>query len=288
MSATIDKQRILPFLYIITILNNRIQGLDNNYNLPEISATDENLISTILLVNQSTNLDFYKIKSHSEIIEYQTKAREILNNTILTNNESTIVDEVYLIKNSNYSDIKILSNEELILSSFVKDTLKRINIPTRDIENWLKSPDYVRVFENTYSKNFLCTKKVKLMTGVEKIIFYHITKYMNQFDVNSLFIYNFRIFPDLLNNPIRFFLDILDNYGNDIITDKGKSRFILQENSKSLQLPNNMPKKKGLICTQFTGYNGLNTKLNIRENTIYFVYSIDTSNYILDYKNNIV
>jgi hypothetical protein len=291
MSATIDKQRILPFLYIITILNNKIQGLNNNYNLPEISAADENLISTILLVNKCTNLDFHKLNSQSEIIEYQTKAREILNKNILTNGESNIVDEIYLIKNSNYFNTKILANEKFVLSELVKDTLKHINIPATNIESWLKSPDYVRVFENTYSKNFLCTKKIKLMNGVEKIIFYHINKYLNHSDVDSLFIYNYRNFPDMLNNPIRFFLDILDNYGNDIITDKGKSRFILQENSNSLHLPHAKPEnnnKNGMICTQFSGSNILNTKSNVRENTIYFVYSVDTTKYILDYKNNIV
>jgi hypothetical protein len=288
MRATIDSK-----LIAILFLMNEINRLKNNIeeaSLP-IATEDENVIKTVISeIEIKYDLAFDCVQSKNDALEYE----QALSNYVsyILNEESENIyneDEIHLMKKSKSINNTSLKEYDFNFSDHITDVLSGVKISSTGISDWLKNPDFIELFESNEVENYLCTKRVKLFNRAEYIIFYHATKkdksQQKELDLHSLFFIHYKNYSDMLSNPIRLFLFLLDNYGLEIECEGKVSRFVIEANSEQLKM--NLPANT-LSYGQMQGKHIFNYDKKEMSNLIIFSYGIDLNKYLSDFNNNMI
>lgn len=275
---TIDKQKQLTaILYILTELYNFRVGLKNDNIAVNVDIDIKNEV--IKEINSKFGLDFHNVKSLEDRLKYEEFVNKYLTLVLNSNKNPNIDDEINLLKKTVSINPKEIRFKKPKIDKPVLDFLKIVKISTVGINSWFENPDYIKLLKTDEKLDYICTKKVKI-NGVSKILLYHISDDLFNTEINSLFILNFIKFDDMLNNPIRLFLYVLNEYGVDIKINNTTKKFHLSIDSPANQIEFlNLPKTH-IVSGYFLG------KQNPKDNYKYtFAYAINIKEYTEDYIN---
>ncbi len=288
MNRTIDSK-----LIAILFLMNEMSRIKNRLEVSTPVRVEDKSDVTLIIqeIKKQYNLNFDEVRTEDEAYAYDIALGKYLSKVLSESQPIYNDDEVKLIEKafnadpSNFKDIDI----KLEHDNHFHEVLKSINISSNGIYSWFKKPEYVHVFESSDSKNFLCTKTVRRTNGVKLIMFYHMHKdtkdIEEKYNISTVMFVPFAVFEDMLNNPVRLFLYLLDKYGIEITTEGGKkTHFLIEVNANQI----NWNVSNG---TSYFYINGKREYDNVRkemDNIFIFCYGINIDEYLKDYKNNTI
>lgn len=288
MNITIDSK-----LTAILFLMNEMSRIKNKLEA-YIPARVEDKSNVRLIVDEIKNmysLNFNEIKTEEEADAYDIALgkylSKVLNDSqpIYNDDEVKLIEKAVNVDPSNFKDIDI----KLERDNHFHEVLKGVNISSNGIYSWLKNPEYVQVFESNYNKNYLCTKTVRKTSGVKLIMLYHMNRDPNdikeRYEIPTLLFVPFSDFEDMLNNPVRLFLYLLDKYGIEITTEDGrKTHFLIEVNANEI----NWNVSKGTSYFYINGNREYDNVKKEMDNTFIFCYGINIDKYLYEFKNNMI
>lgn len=288
MKATIDS-KLIAILFLMNEIN-RLKNKIEEASLP-IATEDENVIKNVISeIEIKYDLAFDSVRSKNDALEYEQALSKYV--TYILNEDSENIyneDEILLMKKSTSINNTSLKEYDFKFSHHISDILNGVKISSTGISEWLKNPDFIELFESNEVENYLCTKRVKLFNRTEYIIFYHAAKndksQQKELDLNSLFFIHYKNYSDMLSNPIRLFLFLLDNYGLEIECENKISRFVIEANSEQLKI--NLPANT-LFYGQMQSKRIFNEVKKEMNNLIIFSYGIDVNKYLSDFNEKMI
>jgi hypothetical protein len=288
------KQNIDAKLIAILFLMNEVSKIKNNLmetSTPKVIEDNNTIDEVIADIDDKYNLAYKNIKNPDQARQYELALSDYITYILRSNNKIYNEDEINLMQKSKNIDNSSLNNFRFTYanSDFVRDIFNCTKTSSSGIRSWLISPDYISLFESNKIKNYLCTKKIKKISGEELILFYHISqgpnKQVNEGELTSIFFVHYNYFKDMLSNPVRLFLFILDNYGLEIEC-KGKiSHFIIETFYENLNMKMS---DKGRSFGQIQSRNVYNDNTRENNNLIIFSYGIDIDKYINEFNKRMI
>lgn len=272
------RKSMVAILYIMTELYNQRLGLNNSIAAKDVDPTVKAEI--IREINALSGLNYNNLITDEDKMKYEISISNYM--TQLLNrfkDRSRINDEIELLKKSVSVDTKELKFHNIKLSESVIDCLKDIKISLIGINSWLEKPDFVMLFKTDHNRDFLCTKAIKI-EGVKKVLLFHVNIESLSFEVKSLFVLNFQKFNDMLNNPIRLFLFMVNEYGIDITINNITKKFHIATESNDGKCEFHMPEKNPKII----GYT-ISKRISPTKGVFHLAYGINLNMYVKDYRN---
>lgn len=217
--------------------NKRNQIKDSNINLTDaIGKISVDINSKIL---KKTNIDIFKGQNLQNILLYENE----LNNLFTEYSNINIIegveleDEITLLKS--YEKVEndyFLKNKLTINNKITKDFIRKLPITIPTIIGAATNPDYLHLIKETdFGNNYFATSIVR-----NNILIYHLVQNRDDkslIDFHLVLSFKISKYKDLVSNPTRLFLNVLDDYGIDITINNTTRRFfkhakVLNENVK--------------------------------------------------------
>jgi len=190
-------------------------------------------------IYKKINIDIFRSKLIAEILLYERELDCLFSNYSSANiiEDKELEDELFLLKSYIKVEKTYFSDNNLSINDkFKKDLKQKISVSAPTIFAAAKNPDYLhRIEDSDYGDNFFAS-------AVERnvILIYHlaINRENNKLvDIQNVLTFNISKYRNMISNPTRLFLNVLDDYGIDITINNETRRFfkyvkILKENAR--------------------------------------------------------
>lgn len=278
MSKIEMQKSMAAILYIMTELYNQRLGLNTSV---AIKYFDQGAIDQIINeVNEISGLNYYNLSTDEDRLKYESLVGSYMTKILNQfKDKDRVSDEVALLKKSINIDVNQIEFKDIHISHSAIECLKDIRISLNGINSWLENPEFVILFRTEHNKDYLCTKVVQ-NEGIKKVLLYHINKEPFGLEVKSIFLLSYNRFNNMVNNPIRLFLFMVNEYGIDIIINNTTKKFHIEIESPDGNCEFRSPKKN----TKIIGYT-IGKTISPNKHVFHFAYGINLTSYVSDYKS---
>lgn len=287
MDQDIKDKKLKTISHMMKNLSYRHRGFifEDPSPYPEIQE------SIIQEVKKKEGLDFNNLRNDPLMVndtynKYELILTDYISNIIDSKVSPIEEDEIFLIKNSQEVNPLLMVNIPVEVRPVL---FKKLKISITSIEQWFKTPEFIRLIE-VGGRSFILGTRTIFVNNVKKILLFQGNLEISYGAVTKNHIVSYFVFPydtyrDMLSSPTRLFMWLLDNYGITIeISGIKKKLFLFLEKEMSdtfiAKLVDNENKGEGSICN----LNFYPVYKNGKEyQRIYFHYGIHIDVYIKDY-----